>query len=132
MLTYVIRRLAYAVLTFFGIIVAVFVLVHSVPGDPLLLFHGSGFKPPSPAALAVIKHEHHLDQPLPAQLGWWIRGVMTFDLGQSITERRSVLALIGEKLPRTFQLNLLAFLLAAGIGIPIGLWSAMRSGRHPR
>ena len=129
MLTYVIRRLLYAVLTFFGIIVAVFVLVHSVPGDPLLLFHGSGFTPPSPAALAVIKHEHHLDQPLPAQLGWWIRGVMTFDLGQSITERRSVLALIGEKLPRTFQLNLLAFLLAAGIGIPIGLWSAMRSGR---
>ena len=129
MLTYVVRRLLYAVLTFFGITIAVFFLVHSVPGDPLIFFHGSGFTPASPAALAAIKHEHHLDQPLPAQLVWWIRGVMTFDLGQSITERRPVLALIGEKLPRTFQLNLLAFLLAAGLGVPIGLWSAVRSGR---
>src|SRR5207244_7623717 len=52
-----------------------------------------------------------------------------FDLGMSITERRPVLALIGEKVPRTFQLSLIAFLRAAGIGVPIGLWSAMRSGR---
>src|SRR5437588_3294968 len=129
MLTYVIRRLLYAVLTFFGIIVAVFVLVHSVPGDPVIFFLGTTFGRPSPQAIAAIKHAHHLDQPLLAQLGWWIRGVLTFDLGMSITERRPVLALIGEKLPRTFQLNLIAFLLAAGIGVPIGLWSAMRSGR---
>ena len=129
MLTYVVRRLLYAVLTFFGIIVAVFVIIHSVPGDPLLLFHGSGFTAPSPAALAVIKHRHHLDEPLPAQLLWWIRGVLSFDLGDSITERRPVLVLIAEKMPRTFQLNLLAFLLAAGLGVPIGLWSAMKQGR---
>ena len=129
MLTYVIRRLLYAVLTFFGIIVAVFLLLHSVPGDPVTFFLGTSFSHPSAATIAAIRHEHHLDQPLLAQLGWWIRGVLTFDLGMSITERRPVLALIGEKLPRTFQLNLIAFLLAAGIGVPIGLWSAMRSGR---
>jgi peptide/nickel transport system permease protein len=119
----------YAVLTFFGIIIAVFLLVHSVPGDPITVFLGHGLTAPSPAVLAAIRHEHHLDEPLPAQLTWWIRGVMTLDLGRSITERRPVLALIGEKLPRTFQLNLIAFLLAAGIGVPVGLWSAMRSGR---
>src|SRR5436309_1073427 len=106
MLTYVVRRLLYAVLTFFGIIITVFLLVHSVPGDPMILYRGRGLTAPSPAALAAIRHEHHLDQPLPAQLGWWIRGVVTLDLGRSITERRSVLELIGEKLPRTFQLNL--------------------------
>src|SRR5437764_2935644 len=129
MLTYVIRRLLYAVLTFFGIVVAVFLLVHSVPGDPVIFFLGTTFSRPSPQAIAAIKHAHHLDEPLLAQLGWWIRGVLTFDLGTSITERRPVLDLISEKLPRTFQLNLIAFLLAAGIGVPIGLWSAMRSGR---
>jgi peptide/nickel transport system permease protein len=129
MLTYVIRRLAYAVLTFFGIIIAVFFLVHSVRGDPMIFFLGRGLTSPSPAAIAAIRHEHHLDEPLPAQLGWWIRGVVTFDLGKSITERRPVVDLIAEKLPRTFQLNLLAFLLAAGIGVPIGLWSAVRSGQ---
>lgn len=129
MLTYVVRRLLYAVLTFFGVVVAVFLLLHSVPGDPVHLFFTTGLTPPSPAAIAAIKHEHHLDQPLLAQLGWWIRGVLTFDLGASITQRRPVLALIGEKLPHTFVLNLIAFLVAAGIGVPVGLWSAMRSGR---
>lgn len=129
MLTYVVRRLLYAVLTFFGIIVTVFVIIHSVPGDPLLLFHGSGFTAPSPAALAVIKHKHHLDEPMPAQLVWWIRGVLSLDLGDSITERRPVISLIAEKMPRTIQLNVLAFLLAAGLGVPIGLWSAMKSGK---
>jgi peptide/nickel transport system permease protein len=129
MLTYVIRRLLFAVLTFFGILVVVFLLVHSVPGDPVLFFLGRSFSTPSPATIAAIRHEHHLDQPLLAQLGWWIRGVLTLDLGMSITERRPVLALIGEKLPRTFELNLIAFLLAACIGVPVGVWSAMRSGR---
>ena len=44
MLTYVIRRLLYAVLTFFGIIIAVFFLVHSVPGDPVpFLLYPPGF-----------------------------------------------------------------------------------------
>src|SRR5262245_44347110 len=129
MATYVLRRLFYAVLTFFGIIISVFLLVHSVPGDPVNFFLGTSYSRPSAEAIAAIKHAHHLDEPLLAQLGWWIRGVLTLDFGTSITERRPVLELIGEKLPRTFQLNLLAFLLAAGIGVPIGLWSAMRSGR---
>jgi peptide/nickel transport system permease protein len=129
MLTYIVRRLLYAVLTFFGISVALFLLVHSVPGDPVNFYHAANFTPPSPAAMAALRHEHHLDQPLLAQLGWWLRGVLTFDLGTSITRRRPVLEVVLEKLPRTFELNLIAFLLAAGIGVPVGLWSAMKSGR---
>ena len=129
MFTYVVRRLLYAVLTFFGIVVAVFLLVHSVPGDPVEFFVSKSFAPPSPAAIAAIRHEHHLDEPLLMQLRWWIRGMLSFDFGMSITERRPVLDLIGEKLPRTFQLNLIAFLLASAVGVPIGLWSATRSGR---
>jgi peptide/nickel transport system permease protein len=129
MLTYVVRRLLYAVLTFFGIVVAVFLLVHSVPGDPVTNFYSGGFAHPAPAAIAAIRHEHHLDEPILAQLIWWIRGVLKLDLGTSITERRPVLVLIAEKMPRTAQLNVIAFLLAAALGVPIGLWSAMRSGR---
>jgi len=129
MLTYIVRRLLYAVLTFLGIIVAVFLLAHSVPGDPVNFYLAANFTTPPPAVIAAIRHEHHLDQPLLAQLGWWLRGVLTFDLGTSIAQRRPVLELIAEKLPRTFQLNLIAFLLAAGIGVPIGMWSAVRTGR---
>jgi peptide/nickel transport system permease protein len=131
MLRYVARRLSYAVLTFFGITVVVFALVHSVPGDPIdFLLGNSGTKGISKETLAEIRHANHLDQPLPAQYLWWLRGVVTLDFGNSILDHRKVTEKIAEKMPNTFVLNLLAFLVAGVIGIPIGLWSATKSG-HP-
>lgn len=131
MLSYVLRRLLYAVLTFFGITIAVFALVHSVPGDPVTFYIGShGASQLSAASLDAIRHEYHLDEPLPQQYLWWLRGVVTLDFGTSTIDHRPVTERILEKLPNTFELNLLAFLLAAVIGIPVGLWSATRSGRR--
>ncbi|MBV9497028.1 MAG: ABC transporter permease [Acidobacteria bacterium] len=130
MTAYLLRRLFYAVLTFFGITVATFVLIHSVPGDPVQFFLGkSGTTHINYAALEAIKHEFHLDRPLPVQYWYWLRGILTFDLGRSISDRRPVTEVILEKLPNTFELNLIAFLVAATIGLPAGLWSASRSGR---
>ena len=129
MLSYLIRRLAYAVLTFFGITVVVFALVHVVPGDPISLFIGARGKQVPAAIVAQIRHEHHLDEPIAAQYGWWVRGIVTLDFGRSIFDGRTVTSHIAEKMPNTFLLNLIAFLLAAAIGVPIGLWSATRSGR---
>ncbi len=91
MLRYVARRLSYAVLTFFGITVVVFALVHS-------------------------------------QYLWWLRGVVTLDFGNSILDHQPVTKRIVEKMPNTFVLNFLAFLVAGVIGVPIGLWSATKSG----
>lgn len=130
MSVYVIRRLIYAALTFLGITVAVFILVHSVPGDPISFYMGSqGAAHLSQASLDAIRHEHHLDRPLAVQYGWWLRGICTLDFGSSFIDRQPVLTRIGEKLPNTFLLNLIAFLLSASIGVPAGLWSASRSGR---
>jgi peptide/nickel transport system permease protein len=130
MVTYVVRRLLYGVLTFFGITIVIFALVHSVPGDPVTFYvgtHGSGSL--SHAALDEIRREHHLDESILRQYGWWLRGIVTFDFGTSFIDHRPVTQRIAEKLPNTFALNLIAFLLAAVIGIPLGLWSAARSGR---
>jgi len=130
MLAYVIRRLLYAVLTFFGITVAVFALVHCVPGDPVSFYIGAiGVRQIPHATVEYIRHEHHLDRPLPEQYVYWLKGVVTLDLGSSIIDRQPVMKHIAEKLPNTFLLNILAFLLAAILGVPIGLWSATRSGR---
>jgi len=127
---YLLRRLGYAVLTFFGITLASFTLVHSVPGDPISFYIGrAGINTIPPETLDAIRREYHLDRPLPAQYLHWLRGIVTFDLGRSIIERRPVGELILEKLPSTLQLNLAAFVIAAALGIPIGLWSATRSGR---
>jgi len=130
MTSYIIRRLFYAFLTFLGITVATFTLIHSVPGDPVSFFIGRmGMKSVPPETLAAIRAEFHLDEPLPVQYLYWLRGAATFDFGTSILDRRPVRDRILEKLPNTFQLNFLAFAIAALFGIPIGLWSATRSGR---
>ncbi|HEX9984622.1 MAG TPA: ABC transporter permease [Thermoanaerobaculia bacterium] len=131
MATYLVRRLAYAVLTFLGITVATFVLIHSVPGDPISFYLGkAGPRGIPPAVLEAIRKEHHLDRPLTVQYGYWLRGIVTLDFGRSIIDRRPVTERIAEKLPNTLTLNLLSFLLSAGLGVPIGMWSAARAGRR--
>ena len=130
MLVYVIRRLSYAAMTLLGITALVFALIHSVPGDPISFYagsHGAGHL--SRASIDAIRQAHHLDEPLLVQYGWWLRGVVTLDFGSSFVDHRPVTARMREKLPNTFLLNLIAFLLSASIGVPIGLWSASRAGR---
>jgi peptide/nickel transport system permease protein len=130
MLTYVVRRLLYGVLTFFGITIAIFVLVHSVPGDPVSFYAGMhGAQSLSRVVLAEIRHEHHLDESLMRQYGWWLRGIVTLDFGNSFLDHRPVTERIAERLPNTFILNAVAFLIAALIGVPLGMWSAARSGQ---
>jgi peptide/nickel transport system permease protein len=130
MLTYVVRRLLYGVLTFLGITIVVFVLVHSVPGDPVSFYLGShGMRGIPKALLAEIRHEHHLDESLVRQYGWWLHGILTLDFGNSFIDNRPVTERIAERLPNTFILNATAFLIAALLGVPIGMWSAARSGR---
>lgn len=130
MTSYLVRRLLFAVLTFFGITVATFALIHSVPGDPITFFIGrAGITTISPELLQSIRREYHLDQPLPIQYLYWLEDASTFDFGRSIIDRRTVRERIFDKLPATLQINALAFLLAAMAGVPIGFWSATRSGR---
>ncbi len=131
MLSYIARRLLYAVLTFFGITVAVFALVHSVPGDPISFYIGAhGRSQLSPASLDAIRRAHHLDRPLPEQYVWWVKGIIVGDFGTSIIDHQPVISTIARKLPNTFELNFIALFLSAAIGIPIGLWSAAHSGRR--
>jgi peptide/nickel transport system permease protein len=130
MLAYTVRRLLYSILTFFGITIATFVLIHSVPGDPVSFFTGFRGQGRVPArVIENIRRRHHLDRPLPEQYVFWLRGVVTLDFGESISDRRPVTNRIAEKLPNTLLLNSLAFLIAAAIGIPIGLWSGAQAGR---
>jgi len=130
MTAYIVRRLLYAVFTFLGITVVTFTLIHAVPGDPIDFLASKGMKNvSSPRQIAAIRHEYHLDEPLIVQYLYWFRGIVMLDFGRSTLDRRLVVDRIAEKLPRTFALNSIAFLLAALIGLPVGIWSAKHSGR---
>lgn len=127
---YVARRGASAAVTLLGITVVTFILIHSVPGDPISYFVARGGSAGvSQDALDHLRRDLHLDRPLPVQYWYWLRGVATADFGRSFITRRPVTEVILEKLPNTFELNFVAFVMAALVGIPVGLMSAARRGR---
>lgn len=129
MTTYLLRRLAGALVTFVGITIATFTLIHAVPGDPISFYVGRAGVHSIPAGtLESIRREHHLDLPLPAQYAHWVRSAALLDFGRSIVRREDVRTIIAARLPNTFLLNLVAFLVAACVGIPLGLWGASRRG----
>lgn len=129
MTSYLARRIFYAILTFFGITVATFTLIHAVPGDPITFYVGkAGISGVPKPILDRIIAEHHLDEPLVTQYAYWLRGILTLDFGRSVLDQRPVLDRIVQKLPNTFLLNALAFLVAALVGVPLGMWSAAKSG----
>jgi peptide/nickel transport system permease protein len=129
MLAFTLRRLAHAAITFLGITIVVFLLVHAAPGDPVSYFiGGAGAGGVSPAIVAALRAEYHLDDPLPERYVRWLAGVVTLDLGRSFVDRRPVTTRIAEKLPNTLLLNLLALGIALVLAVPSGLLSALRHG----
>src|SRR5258706_7333 len=102
MLTYVVRRLLYGVLTFFGITIAIFVLVHSVPGDPITFYVGThGAQSLLKPVLDEIRHEHHLDESLFLQYVWWMRGIVTVDFRNSFIDDRLATERIVDEMTHT-------------------------------
>jgi peptide/nickel transport system permease protein len=104
----------------------VFLLIHLVPGDPILQMLGEG----APAAdIAATRHTYGLDAPLGQQYLHYWKGVLHGDLGPSLRFNQSVSRLIVQRYPYTLQLTLAALLVAILISIPAGVRSAQRRGR---
>ncbi len=82
----------------------------------------------TPERLAALRAELGLDRPLPARYVSWLLGFFTGDLGVSIQYKQPVWDLIAPKVLVTLCLSLLCFLLITIVSIPLGLWSASRSG----
>lgn len=114
-LTSVFNRLAMAVLTLLGVGLVVFVLLRVVPGDPVAMMISPSA---TPADIAALRAHYGLDLPLAEQFFLWLRDVLHLDFGTSISLRRGVLQLIGERLPATLELTFAALvfgILAGGI-----------------
>jgi peptide/nickel transport system permease protein len=116
-------RLAQVIPTLLLVSVLVFCLQQLMPGDPAVVMAGDSA---DPQTIAQIRAELWLDRPLPAQYVHWLGNVLHGRLGYSWRNREDVTALIGEKLPVTAQLAVMAFLIAGAIGIPAGVLAAVR------
>ena len=118
------RRLGQIIPTLLILSVLIFGLQQLMPGDPALILAGE--ERGDPVVLAQIRAELFLDRPLPEQYLRWISRVVQGDFGFSWRIREPVAALILTKLPVTFQLAVMAFLIAVLIGVPAGIISAVR------
>ncbi|MGJ5022173.1 ABC transporter permease [Bradyrhizobium oligotrophicum] len=125
MLTFLARRLAQIVPTLIFVSILIFSLQQLLPGDPALVMAG---EERDPAVIEQIRKQYRLDQPLPVQYGYWIKGVLSGDFGESLRIKMPVRDLILQKLPVTLQLAAMAIVIAFLIGIPAGIVSAVKRG----
>ena len=123
MLTFLVRRVAQIVPTLIFVSMLIFGLQQLLPGDPALVLAGEDR---DPTVVQYLHEKLHLDEPLPVRYGYWIKGVLQGDLGESMRQQKPVLELILQKLPVTLELAFLAIIIALAIGIPAGIISAVK------
>jgi peptide/nickel transport system permease protein len=122
MLTFLGKRLLQLLPTLFFVSVIIFSLQQLLPGDPALVMAG---EERDPAVIEQIRRQYRLDQPVPVQYVYWVKGVLSGDLGESMRIKVKVRDLVLEKLPVTLQLALMAMVIALTIGITAGVLSAV-------
>ncbi|GAA4914615.1 peptide/nickel transport system permease protein [Stackebrandtia albiflava] len=122
----VVKRLAAALLTLFGVAVFVFVMLRAIPGDQISANLGTEAAALTPAQRAALESYYGLDQPLITQFFSWMGNLLTGNLGFSSRAQASVLDLTLAALPVTFELAVLSILFALVIGIPLGMLSASK------
>ena len=121
LLKLILGRLAAMVPMLVGLSMASFALVHVIPGDPALVMLGGES---SKEAVAELRAQLGLDQPLPVRYWAWLRQVARGDLGQSLYNKTRVADELAWRLPTTLALVGLALAFSIGVGIPAGLVSA--------
>jgi peptide/nickel transport system permease protein len=124
---YILKRLLQAIPLLLGIATITFFIVHLAPGDPMDMYLEPRFRRQmDPEAIEMIRQKYGLDQPVHVQYLKWLGNLATGDLGESFRYRRPVMSLIGERVPYTLQLAVLALLFDALFGIALGVLSAVK------
>jgi peptide/nickel transport system permease protein len=126
MRNYIARRLLLSVVVLWAVATAVFAMMRFLPGDPVaVMLQTSGG---SAARIAELRHQLGLDQPAHVQYMLFLSGAIRGDLGSSIFTGRPVVDMILEQLPATVQLAIASMFIGVGLGILLGIISALREG----
>ena len=120
-----IKQLFSFVSVIFGVLLLTFLLVHLVPGDPVEVMLGESA---SVADRDALRANLGLDQSLPQQFGSYLSKLTKFDLGKSIHTKQPIIELIKQRYPATLKLAVLSLLIGLAIGIPLGVYAALKAG----
>jgi peptide/nickel transport system permease protein len=126
LISFILRRLLAAAPTLLALVVATFLIIRVLPGDPAIFFASSPV--PTAEEITYVRQKLGLDKPVPQQLVIYMSDVASGDLGTSFTTGRPVLTELLERLPASLELALVALLLAVGVSVPLGMTAAIWSG----
>ena len=129
MLSYLARRIVWALIVLASVATLTFVIIYVLPADPARLLAG-GVRA-RPDDVARISAALGLDRPFHEQFIHYVGRIVTGDFGFSFSNRRPVLDLILGRLPATIELTGAAIALEIVIGVPLGVLAATRRGRLP-
>jgi len=116
-----------AALTIFVTTIAVTLLIHLVPGDPVQIMYAQS-QGTTPEQLEEIRHNLGLDQPIYIQYLRYMERLFQGDLGYTIRGQQPVLDVIMQRLPNTIALAVAAMAVAILIGLPVGFFAAYKQG----
>jgi peptide/nickel transport system permease protein len=105
--------------------VGIFLMIHLVPGDPVLTVTGLEA---STEQMDRVREEMGFNDPLVVQYFDWLGRVFTGDLGNSLVSQKPTIELIADRMPATIQLTIATMFIGLAVGIPFGLVSASRKG----
>jgi ABC-type dipeptide/oligopeptide/nickel transport system permease component len=125
MIRHILLRLLYTVPALWLILTMVFLLIHIVPGDPVLQMLGQDARAED---LAQLRHSLGLDQPLGTQYAHYFQGLARGDWGRSMRYSAPVLPIVMRRLPATMELSVAALAVCLLIAIPAGVFAANRRG----
>lgn len=125
MLTFVLRRVLLMIPILLGVTLVTFIIVRSIPGDPVEVLLGADRRS-TPEQMEAIRRSYGLDQPLPVQYVKWLGHVVQGDLGQSLRTRRPLTQELQLRLPVTLQLTLFAGILASVPALLVGVLAALK------
>ena len=126
MLSYLIRRIALAVVVLFGLLVATFFIIHLVPGDPVrIVLAGRA----TPQTVARVRHQLGLDRPLLGQFWLYVKNTLQGHFGTSFTLDAPVSELLKQRAGASAALIGYGMLVSLVIGVPLAIAAALRPNR---
>lgn len=126
MFGYLLKRIGLLIPTFIGVTLVSFLFIRLLPGDPIIAMAGE--RGLSPERYAQLVTQFGYDRPLYVQYFSYFWDVLHGDFGQSISTKQPVLQEFMNLFPATIELSLVAILLAVVIGIPAGVFAAVKRG----
>ncbi|HSI40182.1 MAG TPA: ABC transporter permease [Xanthobacteraceae bacterium] len=124
---FLLRRLGMGLLTVFVSSIAVTLLIHLVPGDPVQIMYAQS-QGTTPEQIEAIRHSLGLDLSIPEQYLRFVGRLAQGDLGVTVRGQQPVLGLLMQRLPNTLALSVSAMMVALLIGVPLGFLAAARRG----